>query len=172
MLKSAITFSLLALATPLAAQDLIVQFDGGVPKDHISFEASDCNLSNAIVLLDLTGSAGGLSFDATPMDSDAKTPQPVEITSGYGALSNVRDGDMRLQILVHMLPPGEALKLSANLGDTPGQETTGAGAGSEISGASIRVALSDRVVKGTFDMAGTATISLPEDASVCMAAAN
>lgn len=172
MLKSALTISLLTFAAPAAAQDLIVHYAGGAPKDHISFESTGCSLSNAMVLIDLAGSAGGLSFGATPNDSAVETYQPVEITSGYGALSPVRDGDQRLQVFVRALPPGEQLHLSADLSDTLGQDATGASGGSEVAGASVRLALSDRVLKGTFDTAGTATIPLPVDASVCLAAAN
>ena len=172
MLKSAISIALFLLATPVAAQDLIVQFAGGAPKDHISFHSSGCNLSNAVVLLDLTGSAGGLTFDGAAGSEAAKSTQPIEITSGYGALSPVRNGDKRVQILVHTLPPGEALNLAATLGDTAGQTSDVSVTGSEMAGASIRVALSDRVLKGTFDTAGTAKIALPADASVCMASAN
>lgn len=172
MMKTALTISLFALAAPATAQDLIVQFADGAAKDHISFEATDCHLSNAMVMLDLAGSAGGLIFDTTPNSDSTDIYQPVEITSGYGALSPVRDGDKRLQILVHTLPSGEALRLSADLDDTQsaGHEVTANG--SDMAGASIRVALADRVLKGTFDAAGTATIPLPADASVCMAAAN
>ncbi|MEO1240223.1 MAG: hypothetical protein AAFW64_11420 [Pseudomonadota bacterium] len=125
-----------------------------------------------MVLIDLAGSAGGLSFDTTPNDDASSPYQPVEITSGYGALSPVRDGDQRLQVFVRTLPPGEQLHLSADLNDTLGQGGSIAGDGSEVAGASVRLALSDRVLKGTFDTAGTATIPLPVDASVCLAAAN
>lgn len=172
MLKSALTISLLTFAAPVAAQDLIVHFAGGAPKDHISFESTGCNLSNAIVMIDLAGSAGGLIFHTTSIDDSAEYHQPVEITHGYGALSPVRDGDMRLQILVHTLPPGEELHLSADLNDRRAQGSGATINGADMAGASVRLALSDRVLKGTFDTAGTATIPLPADASVCLAAAN
>ncbi|MEL6570624.1 MAG: hypothetical protein AAFQ64_03135 [Pseudomonadota bacterium] len=172
MLKSALTISLLTFAAPAAAQDLIVHFAGGAPKDHISFESTGCSLSNAIVMIDLAGSAGGLIFDTTPGDDGAVSYQPVEITHGYGALSPVRNGDKRLQILVHTLPPGEEFHLSAELNDARDVGTEVAFNGADMAGASVRLALSDRVLKGTFDTAGTATIPLPVDASVCLAAAN
>ena len=172
MLKSALTVSLLTFAAPATAQDLIVHFAGGAPKDHISFESTGCNLSNAIVMIDLAGSAGELIFDATPNDDDARSYQPVEITHGYGALSPVRNGDKRLQILVHTLPPGEELHLTADLNDARGVGPEMMFNGADMAGASVRLALSDRVLKGTFDTAGTATIPLPIDASVCLAAAN
>lgn len=169
MKKTALIFALLALAAPVAAQDLIVKFAGSTPSDQISFEANGCDLSNTIVMLDLAGSAGDLIFDASKGTS---AHQPVEITSGYGALSPVRDGDKRLQVLVRDLPRGEFLNLSAQLSDTHGQGAGMTFTPSHIAGASIRVALSDRVLKGTFDAAGTAKVTLPADASVCMASAN
>lgn len=165
-------FAFCLLAAPATAQDFIVQFADGAPKDSITLQNSGCDLSNAMVMIDLDGSQGGLIFDVEPGGSGVDVYQPVEITSGYGALSPVRDGDKRLQILVHSLTAGETFGLSADLDDTLGGTREITVNGSEMAGASVRLALRDRVLSGVFDSDGTAKIALPKDASVCMAAVN
>lgn len=162
MRMSALAFCL--LAAPASAQDFIVQFSDGAPKDSITLQNSGCDLSDAMVMIDLGGSRGGLRFDGTT--AGTANYQPVEITSGYGALSPVRNGDQRVQILVRTLAAGDTFGLSATLGDA-GSPTTGSG----LAGASVRLALKDRVLSGVFDSAGTAKIALPTDSSVCLAAA-
>lgn len=167
-----VVFALTLLASPVTAQDLIVQFADGAPKDRISFQNSGCNIANAVVLIDLAGSQGGLFFDTSPGGAGVEVNQPVEITHGYGALSKVRDGDKRLQMLVHSLGAGDHLDLTADLDDTNGDDAEIIVNGSEIAGASVRLALSDRVLMAIFDDAGQASFALPADASVCLAAAN
>ena len=158
-------FAFCLLAAPASAQELIVQFSDGAPKDSITLLNSGCDLSDAMVMIDLGGSRDGLKFDATSEGS--VNYQPVEITSGYGALSPVRNGDQRIQILVRSLTAGDTFGLSATLGDG-GSTVTGSG----LAGASVRLALKDRVLSGVFDTAGTAKIALPNDSSVCLAAAD
>ena len=160
--------ALVGMTSPAFSQDLIVQFADGAPTGQLLLEANGCDISNAMVMLDLEGSAGRLIFETAPDD----TRQPVEITSGYAALSPVRNGDQRLQILVQTLPSGESLLLSAGLNDTTTGDAHVAAHAAGMVGASVRVALSDRVVTGTFDTAGMARLSFPADASICMAAAN
>lgn len=167
-----LTLALCLLASSAAAQDLTVQFTDGAPKDKITLVNTGCDLSNAMVVLNLHGSQGGLVFDTTPGGAGVEVFQPVEITSGYAALSPVKDGDEKLQIFVQSLMEGDTLGLTADLDDTAG----GAGEitvnGSEMAGASVQIALNDRVITGTFDASGQAKIPLPQDASVCLAAMN
>jgi len=166
------TLALCLFASTANAQDLVVQFTDGAPKDSITLQNQGCSLSNAMVVLNLDGSQGGLVFDTTPGGAGVEVFQPVEITSGYAALSPVSDGDKRLQIFVQSLTKGETLGLTADLDDTAG----GAGEitvnGSEMHGASVQIALKDRVITGTFDATGQAKLPLPLDASVCLAAIN
>lgn len=151
-------------AVPAAAQDLIVQFADAGSQPTISFHADGCNIANAILMLDLAGSQGGYSFDGS---KSAGASPPVAIAHGYAALSPVRNGDKRLQLLVHSLVAGDTLDLHAGLSDAAGSGAAGAG----LAGASVRLALRDRVVSGVFDAAGKATIALPTGTSFCVAAA-
>lgn len=169
MRMTALAFCL--FAAPASAQDLIVQFTDGAPKDSITLVNAGCALSDAMVVIDLGGSQGGLIFDVTSGGAGVEVFQPVEITSGYGALSKVRDGDKRLQILVRSLAAGETFGVTADLDDTASDREITV-TGSEMAGATVRLALKDRVVSGVFDATGTAKLALPNDASVCFAAAN
>ncbi len=163
MKNAALILSL--LATPAAAQDLIVQFENTSASHQISLQASGCNISNAILLIDLDGSQSGYRFDAS---NTTDLLEAASITKGYGALSPVKDGDTSLQVLVRSLGIGDTLDLQTALAQSDAPVATGSG----IEGASVRVALSDRVVSSVFDAAGTARIALPLDDKVCLAAAN
>ena len=167
-----LTLALCLFASTATAQDLIVQFTDGAPKDRITLTNGGCTLSNAMVLLNLKGSQGGLVFDTSSGGAGVEVFQPVEITSGYAALSPVKDGDEKLQIFVQSLMEGGTLGLTADLDDTSGGAGEITVTGSEMAGASVQIALNDRVITGTFDTSGQAKLPLPSDASVCLAAIN
>ena len=161
-------FAFTLLASTANAQDLVVQFSDGAPKDSITVTNSGCPLANAMLVLDLGPSKGGLVFDVADQGAGVKVFQPVEIAYGYAALSPVRDGDQRLQIFVESLAAGAKLGLTADLDDTldVGQQITVSG--SEMAGASITLALADRVLTSTFGTDGIARLDLPDDASACL----
>lgn len=160
--------ALCGLATTASAQDLTVQFSDGAPKDSITITNSGCPISNAMFVLDLGSSKGGLIFDVTNGGAGVEVFQPVEITSGYAALSPVRDGDKQLQIFVTSLASGDQLGLTADLDDTLDASRQITVSGSEMAGASVSLALSDRVLTGTFGADGAASIHLPDNASACL----
>jgi len=165
-------FAFTLLASSANAQDLVVQFSDGAPKDSITVTNSGCPLANAMLVLDLGPSKGGLVFDVADQGAGVEVFQPVEIAYGYAALSPVRDGDQRLQIFVESLAAGAKLGLTADLDDTldVGQQITVSGSemGSEMAGASITLALADRVLTSTFGTDGIAHLDLPDDASACL----
>lgn len=166
MRLSALAFTL--LASGAAAQDLTVQFFDGAPKDSITLTNAGCPIANAMFVLDLETSQGGLIFDVTSAGAGVEVSQPVEITTGYAALSPVKDGDQQLQIFVQSLAPGDQLGLTTDLDDTldAGRQITVTG--SEMAGASVSLALADRVLTGIFDTNGTASLDLPDNASTCL----
>lgn len=163
-----LTLALALLATNSSAQDLTVQFSDGAPKDRITLTNTGCSISNAMFVIDLAGSEGELIFDVTSAGAGVEVFQPVEITSGSASVSPVSDGDKQLQVLVQALPTGEQLRLTADLDDTLDASRQITVSGSEMSGATVSLALANNVLTGTFDTDGIARISLPTDASACL----
>lgn len=74
---------LLALLLPLPAMAQIeVQFTEGSPADVFTMTNTGCELGKTNVVLDLSGSAGGLFFDTEPGGDGVDVFQPFETTSG------------------------------------------------------------------------------------------
>ena len=164
MLSLALAF----VASHASAQDLTVQFLDGAPKDSFTLTNTGCPIFDAIFVIDLGGSRGGLIFDVTSTGAGVAVSQPVEITKGYASLSPVQDGDKTLQILVASLLIGDQLSLSADLDDTLETSSQTTVSGSEIVGASVSLELSDRILTSTFETDGAARMNLSEDASICL----
>lgn len=69
------------LAVPAMA-DVQVEFVEGAPKDRfVLHNASDCGLTAATVLLDLSSPQGGLIFDVTGAGEGVEVFQPFEMVS-------------------------------------------------------------------------------------------
>ncbi|MEL7344654.1 MAG: aggregation factor core protein MAFp3, isoform C, partial [Pseudomonadota bacterium] len=96
----------LAIASPAAA-DLSIRFIEGAPKDRFSFEnTGTCAIQDAVLTLDLSGSAAGLIFDVTAEGAGVEVFQPLEFVSGLDALSavpEVQDGQNSVSIDVATL---------------------------------------------------------------------
>lgn len=163
-----LALAIVLFATNATAQDITVQFFDGAPKDSITVINSACLISNATLVLDLTGSNGGLIFDVTNAGAGVEVSQPVEVTSGFATLSPVRDGDKQLQIVLDSLPTGEPLSLTADLDDTLIESGQTRVSGSEMAGASISLTLANRVLTGNFNENGAARITLPPDLNPCV----
>ena len=161
-------FSLCVMATPIAAENLTVQFSDGAPKDSITLTNQGCLITDAVFVLDLAGSEGELIFDTTSQGAGVEVFQPVEITAGNAAISPVDDGDKTLQIQVQSLATGGTLRLTADLDDTLEASRQITVTGSEMAGASVSLALGDRVLTGKFDTTGAARINVPADAGACL----
>ena len=162
------TLALILLATGASAQDLTVQFTDGAPKDSITVTNMGCPIAGAMLVLDLSASSGGLIFDVTGSGAGVEVFQPVEIATGYAALSPVSDGDKTLQIFVEQLASGDTLGLTADLDDTLDASRQITVSGSEMAGASVSLAVNDRILTSTFGADGIATMVLPDNASGCL----
>lgn len=94
-----------------AHADILVRFDEGAPKDRFTVEnVGNCLLADAVVTIDLSGSASGLIFDVTASGAGVEVFQPFELVSGadlLSALPRVRDGDNRVDLALRSLGPGD-----------------------------------------------------------------
>lgn len=148
-----------------ALADLDVRFDEGAPKDRFSFvNTGGCAIRNAILTLDLGGSAAGLIFDVTASGAGVEVFQPLEIVDGKSALSTiprVRDGDNRLAFEVAELAPGAAIAFTIDVDDTIGaREITVSN--SEILGARVLLEYGGTLSDAAFETGARTKVSLPD----------
>jgi len=163
-----LALAIVLFATNASAQEITVQFFDGAPKDSITVTNSACLISNAPLVLDLTGSNGGLIFDVTNAGAGVAVYQPVEVTSGFATLSPVHDGNKQLHIVLDLLPTGEPLSLTADLDDTLIESGQTRVSGSEMAGASVSLTIANRILTGLFNENGTARIAIPADVNPCV----
>ncbi len=155
-------FALALTLAPLAGfANLDVRFVEGAPKDRFVFENNgSCEISDAVLELDLSGSAAGLIFDVTGQGAGVEVFQPLEITQGRTALTevpDVRDGDTGLRFDLQGFAPGDVIAFTIDVDDTmAGREITVSTA--EIMGA--RVVLSGSDARATADFGPDARASL------------
>lgn len=153
----------LAFAAVPALADINIRFVEGAPKDRFVFEnTGTCVISDAVLELDLSGSAAGLIFDVTGQGAGVEVFQPLEITQGRAQLAgvpNVRDGDTGLRFDVLSLAPGEAIAFTIDVDDTMGgREITVSTA--EISGAGAVLRENGRETRAAFGPNARAQLSL------------
>lgn len=152
----------LILATPAAA-DIRVAFDEGAPVDRFTIlNTGACPLGAAVVTIDLAESAGRLIFDVTGAGAGIEVFQPFRVVAGGASLSGlptVSDGDRAVALGIRSLGAGERVAFTIDVDDT----TSARGimvAGSEIVGASVRVAAGGDVAEGRFGTDSTAQVGL------------
>jgi hypothetical protein len=141
-----------AVAAPGAA-DIAVDFREGAPKDRFTFRNDGaCAISNARLVLDLSGSAAGLIFDVTGAGAGVEVFQPLELVTGAETLQSVpavRDGDNRIEFAVDALPPGGQIAFTIDVDDTMGgREITVSG--SEIQNAQVTLVQGSKSFSGGF----------------------
>lgn len=156
------TLALAAVAATHALSDVDVRFIEGAPKDRFEIRNSGaCALTATTVALDLSTSQAGLIFDVTARGAGVEVFQPFEITSGADSLRAipvVTDGQNKLALDIAALQPGQTIAFTIDVDDTIGQREITV-SGSEISGASVRLATQSSDHSATFDT--TAQASLP-----------
>ncbi len=158
--------TLCVLAHPAAAQDLIMQFQDGAPKDSITLANTGCPLTDAVVTLDLSETDAGLIFDVTSDGVGVEVFQPVEVTQGNVTVSDVTDGSQLLTLSIPELPEFAEVRLTADLDDTmAGRQTVVVG--SELAGANMVLYWQGEVATAAFQGDGIARIDLSQFASAC-----
>lgn len=150
------------LATTAAA-DVIVTFRDGAPKDRFTItNTADCATGPMTLALDLAPAPAGLIFDITGDGAGVDVFQPFEVAAGgdiITAVSDVADGDQRLELALQGLEAGAEVAFTIDLDDTGGgREITVSG--SEIAGAMVQVISELALAEGAFDDSGTARVIL------------
>lgn len=154
----------LALQAAPALAQVGVRFVEGAPKDRFEFtNRSACALANTEITLDLSTSPAGLMFDTTSSGAGVDVFQPFELVEGAQALSAhtpVNDGDNQVVLSVRQLPPGARIAFTVDVDDTLSQRGITI-AGSEIAGATVRVAAGGFSASGRFSSQAETTVATP-----------
>jgi hypothetical protein len=146
--------------------DLLVRFDEGAPKDHLTItNAGACDTGPATIAFDLSESAGMLIFDTTAAGAGVDVFQPVELVAGETTVesaSAVVDGDTRLEIRLSSLGPQISVAFTLDLDDQQASSALGQTriTGSEIRGAFVIVERAGDKVLGEFDNHSRARVPL------------
>lgn len=152
-----------AIATPASAT-IDIRFDEGAPKDRFVFtNAGTCAFGPMTLVLDLSDSAAGLIFDTTDAGAGVEVFQPFEIVEGAQILqsvSEVSDGDNRIELTLSAMAPGQSVAFTIDVDDTLRHSALGQiqVADSEIAGASVRLRSAGAEKLGVFDNTSRAII--------------
>ena len=150
-----------ALCAPLSAMAQIdARFVEGAPKDTFTFVNSGCALEAATVVLDMTGSAGGLIFDTEGGGAGVEVFQPFESVSGDVASVTVSDGADVLSLSVSDWPEGAEISFTIDVDDVLRHGDLGQTqvSGGEIAGAEVRINAGGASGFAVFDNTRRATI--------------
>jgi hypothetical protein len=112
------------------------------------------------VVLDMTGSAGGLIFDTEGGGAGVEVFQPFETVSGDVASVSVSDGAGLLSLSVSDWPEGAEISFTIDVDDVLRHGDLGQTqvSGGEIAGAELRINASGATGFGVFDNTRRATI--------------
>ncbi|MCY4178906.1 MAG: aggregation factor core [Litoreibacter sp.] len=151
------------VASPALA-DISVEFREGAPKDRFTFtNTGTCAIGPATLELDLGDSAAGLIFDTTGAGAGVEVFQPYETVAGAASLasvSQVRDGDNRLELSLSKLAPGGSIAFTIDVDDTLRDSALGQirVSDSEIAGATVALISAQGTASGVFDATSAAFI--------------
>jgi len=147
-----------------ANADIAVRFIESAPKDRFVISNASCPVSNIAVVIDLSGSAGGLIFDVTSSGAGVEVFQPVEVVMGDAKMEPVVDGDTTLSFEIGMLTAGQDLVISADLDDVLRQSDMGQirVSGSELDGAVLQMSVAGEPLSAIFS-GGSNTVTLPHE---------
>ncbi|SFK67500.1 aggregation factor core [Shimia haliotis] len=155
------TLALAVVAATHALSSVDVRFIEGAPKDRFEIRNSGaCPISSATLTLDLSTSAAGLIFDVTGAGAGVEVYQPFAVTSGKASLRSlpdVRDGQNKLLLDIDTLSPGNSISFTIDVDDTTGGREITVN-GSEISGATVRLATPTATNSATFNTAAGASL--------------
>lgn len=160
---------LLLLAGPALAQDVDVRFQDGNPYDRFIVFNRGCPLTDFVILLDFTSSAGGVLIDTVSGGPGARDPMAVQLIEGDASLDPVRDGDQMLRLRVASLPNLAALVVTMDVDDSIGlvEEDRVFADGADVAGTTVTITLHDTITTASLDPTGQATLTLPPAAAGC-----
>ena len=158
----ALTTAALTLFAQPSFADITVRFIESAPKDRFVISSDTCPLNNVDMLIDLSGSAGGLIFDVTAAGAGVEVFQPVLAQQGDATIATVSDGDQQLSFMIHDLQADEDIIVSAELDDVLPNSSLGQirVADAELDGATVQITIAGMRETAAFQD-GADTVTLP-----------
>ncbi|WP_181893152.1 aggregation factor core [Falsiruegeria mediterranea] len=149
------------LQAPTAQAGLSIRFIEGAPKDRFQIEnTGGCDITGAMLRLDLSSSQGALIFDVSSTGAGVEVFQPFVLVEGQEALASVPavvDGQDTLDLAVDRLEPGAAIGFTIDVDDTIGTRQITV-TGSEIEGATVSITQGAEVRATTFNVSARAEL--------------
>ncbi|MEM9060829.1 MAG: aggregation factor core [Pseudomonadota bacterium] len=149
-----------------ASADVVIRFQESAPRDRFIIEnVGACARGPMEIIIDMSGTAGGLYFDTTGAGAGVEVFQPFRKAEGSLELlsGDVLDGDTELRLRVVDLPASEraafTIDVDDRLANSDMRQTMISGA--EIAGGEIYAArLGGATVSAKFDESSTAVLKL------------
>lgn len=152
------------LATASAYADIAAVFKEGAPKDRFTFtNVGGCDIVDATLTLDLSGSKSGLIFDVSGQGAGVEVFQPFEMVSGQKAViekPSVVDGASKIELKLAKLEPNASIAFTIDVDDTlGGREITVSN--SEFSGVVVQLMQASKTYSAPFLANSKANLALP-----------
>lgn len=170
LVLSACTVSLVEEPDSVPGTDRAVEieFVESAPKDRfVITNLGPCAVTEFVLELDLSESAGKLIFDTTAAGEGVEVYQPFEVESGDIdplAANGVNDGDAKLTLNISNLAPDESASFTIDVDDTLpiGELGQIRVSDAEISGGIVSIVVADsEVARAAFDSQSIARVTLP-----------
>ncbi|MEM7303130.1 MAG: aggregation factor core [Pseudomonadota bacterium] len=151
------------LSVGSANADLKAEFDEGAPKDRFTFtNIGSCDIIDAKLVLDLSGSKSGLIFDVSDSGSGVQVFQPFDLVAGKESvvkLPTVSDGDKKIELDISKLVPNRSVAFTIDVDDTIGNREITV-SDDELSGATVTLVQAGRNSSSTFQASPRTTLKL------------
>ncbi|SEV98829.1 hypothetical protein SAMN04488515_0534 [Cognatiyoonia koreensis] len=159
----------LFMATPCAADGLLVQFQDGNPLDRFIAYNRGCPLSDVTLTLDFNTSEGGVVIDTEYGGIGTRDPAPVTLTEGAGVLRDVQDGDRRLIVDVARLPTLAAITVTLDVDDTSDafEDARVFADGRDVAGTTVTIQSGNQTSTTILNDLGRGELEIPPNANAC-----
>ncbi len=152
------------LAIGSAYADITAMFEEGAPKDRFTFtNVGSCDIVDATLTLDLSGSKSGLIFDVSNQGAGVQVFQPFEMVSGQKAVKekpSVVDGASKIELKLSKLEPNSSIAFTIDVDDTlGGREITVSN--NEFSGVVVQLMQARKTYSALFLANSKAILALP-----------
>lgn len=154
------------LGTSATAEGIDVLFRDGDGADRFIAYNQGCPISNAVITLDFTSSAGGIVIDTAYGGGGSRDPMDVTLIEGDAQLRAVSDGDRMLRIDVATFPTLSAITVTMDVDDTVGafEDARVHANGEEVAGTTVFIAVDGQISRTRLDAMGVGTLT---PAGVC-----
>lgn len=152
------------------AEGLDIRFQDGDPLDRIWLVNFGCPVSQAVLTIDMTGSASEVVIDTAYGGAGTQDPSDITVARGDARLKPVTDGAQSLTLLIDNLPTGGEVEITFDADDEQSDlhgdrifvDAT------EFAGTIAHITVGDDASQSTFDDQAQTVLILPPAAAGCL----